>query len=85
MIVVQIRNFTLFQDIVVFNANNEILMRTKATVKDMPEVISQLAETHHEYDIKIFGNKKFNANLKDKIKNCYFAKYSIDRLKIELV
>lgn len=85
MIVVQLHTFALYQDIIVFNDNKEILTRTKASIKDMPEVISQLAETHQIYDIKIFGNKKFNANIKDKIENCYIAKYNVNRLKIQLV
>lgn len=85
MIVVQTHNFTLSQDIIVFNDNNEILTRTKASMKDLPEVIAQLAETHQQYDIKLFGSKKFNENIKEKIQNCYVAKYNIDRLKIQIV
>ena len=85
MIMVQTHNFTLSQDIIVFNANNEIITRTKATMKNLPEIITQLAETHQEYDVKLLGNKKFNANMVDKIKLCYIAKYNRDRLNVQIV
>lgn len=85
MIVIQAHTFTLFQDITVFNNDKEVLVHTKASMRDLPETICQLAESHHIYDIKLFGNKKFNDNIKDKIQNCYIAKYNTNKLKIEII
>ena len=54
-------------------------------MKNIPEVVTQLAETHQVYDIKLMGNKKFNEKLREKIINCYISKYSIDRLKVQVI
>lgn len=85
MIIIDTQTFALHQDIIVFNDNKEILTRTKASIKNIPEVVTQLAETHQVYDIKLMGNKKFNEKIREKIINCYISKYNIDRLKVQVI
>ena len=74
-IIADIKNFTLAHPIYVIE-NNNIIMTTKCTLKNMPEVLSQLAYTHNADKVIVKGPIKFAKPMHEQIRDMYTAKYS---------
>jgi transglutaminase/protease-like cytokinesis protein 3 len=73
-IVANLKTFTFAHNVVVMDGD-KVITATKANMKNIPEVISELAVANNCSKIILTGNKTFTKGISDKIKQCYSAKY----------
>ena len=73
-IIVNLRGFTLAYQ-VMFIDDQEHVTITKSTLKNIPEVVSELANKYNCNNVLIYGNKTFAKNISDNIKNTFSAKF----------
>jgi len=84
-IIANLKTFTFAHNIVVMDGD-KVLTTTKAAMKNLPEVISQLANTYECKKILLSGNKVYTKGIGDKIRECYKAKYkNNEELEIECI
>ena len=83
-IIVNLKNFTFAHDIVVMD-NNNIVNATKASMKNIPELVCELAKTNNCEKVILVGSK-FAKGIEEKIKTTFTAKYNTNcDFKIECV
>lgn len=84
-IIANLKAFTLAHNIIVMD-ENKVIATTKATIKNIPEVIGQLADTYKCNKIVLSGSKMYTKGISDKIKECYKVKYkNNEELEIECI
>lgn len=76
-IMADLKNFTLAHKIYVID-KDEIKTITQASIKNMPEVICELANQYKPTKVTLAGNKKYSADLKDKIQHTFTAKFACE-------
>ena len=75
IITANLKGFTLAHNIYVID-EDKIKHITKCTIKNMPEVICELAKQYEPSKVLLQGNKKYSAELKHKIQFTYATKFA---------
>lgn len=87
-IITNIKSFVFNQSILVID-NEEIIYSTKATIKELPNVICSLANKYNCENVKITGaSKKYMEEIKNKTNvlfNNKFSELNEFKLKIECI
>lgn len=74
-IIAEIKNFTLAHTIYIIE-NNNIIKTAKCSIKNMPEVLSQLAYDYNADKIIVKGPLKFARPMHEQIRDTFTAKYA---------
>ncbi len=70
----------------VFVSDHENLnLITSHTIEELPKVISQLAHEHDIYTVKICGGGKYSHLIEYGIESAEIAKYSENKIKVEVI
>lgn len=85
IIIANFKGFTLAHPIMVLD-NDKLVNTTKASIKDMPELLCHLANQYNCQKVVLTGSKKYTKNVGDKLQGIYKAKYADkESLNIEYI
>ena len=76
-IIADLKGFTLAHKIFVLDENN-VKNISQSSIKNMPEVICELARQYNCNKVVLSGSKKYTTDLDTKIKNTFVAKYNCE-------
>jgi len=77
IIIADLKNFTLSHKVYLVE-NDSIVNVLQTSVKDMPELLCELAHKNNPTKIILSGSLKYNANIKHKMENLFKAKFNKD-------
>ena len=85
IIIANLKGFTLAHQVIVMD-DDKLVNMSKASVKDMPELICHLAKQYNCNKVLLTGNRKYTENINDRMQGIYKAKYA-DRepLQVEYI
>lgn len=84
-IIANIKGFTLAHPIMIVD-NDKVIYTTKASLKDMPELLSHFAQTYNCNHITFVGNQKFAEKMAIQAKEIFKVKYNKENeLEIEYI
>ena len=82
-IIANLKTFTFAHNIIVMDGD-KVLATTKASMKNVPEVISQLINDYKCGQVVLSGAKAYTKGIADKIKQCYQTKYTNSEVKLNV-
>lgn len=82
-IVTVIKPFTLNQNVYIYE-NDEILETNQVKLAELQDALVEMANQNEITDITLVGAKRFSTGIKNKIKATEMAKYSCDKLNIDV-
>lgn len=86
VIICSLKPFTFAQKIMVLNDEGNIENTVSVSVKNLPEVLCEIANKYQCSKIKMAGSNLYAKGFENKIKECYSTKFSKDiKLEIEYI
>lgn len=82
-IIANLKTFTFAHNIIVMD-EDKVLATTKASMKNVPEVISQLINDYKCGQVVLSGAKAYTKGIADKIKQCYKTKYTNNEIELNI-
>ena len=82
-IIANLKTFTFAHNIIVMDGD-KVLATTKASMKKVPEVISQLINDYKCGQVVLSVDKAYIKGIADKIKQCYKTKYTNNEIELNI-